>query len=152
MELEFFIDGSGTKPQMFQIVSPAETVVAVGFEIKIGDNAGMMNICIPSRVLKVIRNRFDQQWSVRRHRAAGSEAEKILDLLRGAGIGASGEMRGSRLTVSELVNVAVGDVIALDQRVGDAVLFCVAGIPKFKGRIILKRGKKAFEIQEKCAV
>ncbi len=152
MELELFIDGSGTKPQMFQIVSPAETVVAVGFEIKIGDNSGMMNICIPSRVLKVIRNRFDQQWSVRRHRSAGSEAERILALLRGAGVGASGEMQGSRLTVNELVNIAIGDVISLDQRLGDPVLLCVAGIPKFKGRIVLRRGKRAFEIREKCTV
>ncbi|HYK88151.1 MAG TPA: flagellar motor switch protein FliM [Acidobacteriota bacterium] len=148
MELEFFIDGTGTKPQMFQIVSPVETVVAVALEIKVGENAGMMNLCIPSRMLKLIRRQFDQQWSVRRHKAAGSEAERIMDLLRGASVSLSGEMRHSKVTVDELLSVAVGDVVALDQRLDDSVLLCVGGIPKFRGRIVLKRGKKAFEVHE----
>ncbi len=148
MELEFFIDGTGTKPQMFQIVAPADTVVAVGLEIKIGENAGMMNLCIPSRVLKVIRHQFDQQWSVRRHRTAGSEADKIMELLRSANFKLSGEMRYSKATVEELLNIAVGDVISLDQSLDDSTLLCVGGIAKFKGRIVLRRGKKAFEIHE----
>ncbi len=148
MELEFFIDGTGTKPQMFQIVSPVETVVAVGLEIKIGENAGMMNICIPARMLKLIRHQFDQQWSVRRHKAVGSEAERILELLRGADLNVGGEVRNTKVTVSELLNVAVGDIVPLDQRLEDSVLLCVGGIPKFKGRIVINRGKKAFEIQK----
>jgi flagellar motor switch protein FliM len=148
MELEFFIDGSGTKPQMFQIVSPADTVVSVGLEIKIGENSGMMNICIPSRMLKVIRNKFDQQWSIQRHKTAGSEAERIIDLLRSADLKISGEMRNSKLAVDGLLSISAGDVIALSQRVDDPVILCICGIPKFKGRIIVRRGKKAFEIQE----
>ena len=78
MDLEFYLDGMGSKPQMFQIVSPGETVVAVGLEIKVGENSGMMNICIPSRMLKTNRHRFDQQWNIRRQKVLGSEAEKIL--------------------------------------------------------------------------
>jgi flagellar motor switch protein FliM len=148
MEIEFFIDGTGTKPQMFQIVSPVETVVAVGLEIKVGEHAGMMNLCIPSRMLKLIRHQFDQQWSVRRHKAAGSEAERIMDRLRSANLKISGEMRNSKVTVDELLNVAVGDVITFDQRLDDSVLLCVGGIAKFKGRIVLNRGRKAFEIHE----
>ncbi len=150
MELEFFIDGTGTKPQMFQIVSPVETVVSVGLEIKVGESAGMMNLCIPSRMLKMIRHQFDQQWSIRRHKAAGSEADRIMDLLRSASLKISGEMRSTKVTVDELLNVAVGDVITLDQRLDDSVLLCIGGIPKFKGSIVLKRGKKAFEVHESC--
>ena len=151
MELEFFIDGTGTKPQMFQIVSPADTVVSIGFEIKIGENSGMMNICIPSRMLKVIRSKFDQQWNLRRHRAAGSEAEAIMNLLQSANVKISGEMRNNKLTVDDLLSVSAGDVIALTQRVDDSALLCVGGLPKFKGRIIVRRGKKAFEIQGQYA-
>jgi flagellar motor switch protein FliM len=148
IELEFYIDGTGTKPQMFQIVSSVETVVAVGIEIKVGDNAGMMNICIPSRMLKVIRHQFDQQWNVRRHKSAGSESERIMDLIRNAELSVSGEMRNSKVTVNDLLNVTVGDVITLDQRLEDSAFLCVGGIPKFRGRVIVRRGKKAFEIQE----
>ncbi len=146
MELELFLEGTGTKPQMFQIVSPGETVVAVGMKIKIGENEGMMNICIPSRMLKIIRNKFDQQWNVRRQKVAGSEAERIMSLIRPAAIKLVGEVRNSNLTVDDLLKVSKGDVIQLNQRVDDPVVLSVGGVPKFLGRIVLRRGKKAFEI------
>jgi len=151
MDLEFFLEGAGTKPTMFQIVSPGETVVAVGMEIKIGENTGMMNICIPSRMLKMIRNKFDQQWHIRRQKAAGSEAERIMDLIRPAPLMLSGEVRNSNLTVDDLLKVSVGDVIQLDQRVDDPVVLCVGGIPKYLGRLVLRRGKRAFEVAKEVS-
>jgi hypothetical protein len=38
------------------------------------------------RMLKVIRNRFDQQWSSRRQKPTGNEAGRIMTLLRGQDI------------------------------------------------------------------
>ena len=146
MDLEFYLEGTGTKPQMFQIVSPGETVVAIGMEMRIGENAGMMNICIPSRMLKVMRNKFDQQWNIKRQKAAGSEAERILTLLKPAGMKLAGHVRNSNLTVEDLLRISVGDVIQLNQRVDDPVVLCVDGVPKYLGRIMARRGKKTLEV------
>ena len=152
MELEFFLEGSGTKPQMFQIVSGGETVVTIGLDIKVGENSGTMNICIPSRMLKVIRSRFDQQWNIRRQRVAGSETEKLLGLIRTAELPVSGIMRESNLTVDDLLKISPGDVIQLNKPMSEPVLLCVAGIPKFVGHVVMRRGKRAFEIVERCAL
>jgi flagellar motor switch protein FliM len=96
----------------------------------------------------VIRSKFDQQWNTRRQRVAGSEAERILDILRSASLPMSCELRNSNVTVDDLLKVCVGDVIQLNQRVGDPAVLCVGGAPKFFGRVMLKRGKKAFEISK----
>ncbi len=152
MELDFFLEGAGTKPQMFQIVSGGETVVTIGMDIKVGENAGTMNICIPSRMLKVIRSRFDQQWNIRRQRVTGSEMERILNLIRTAEISVSGVMRESNLTVDDLLKISPGDVIQLNKPMHELVLLCVAGIPKFLGHIVMRRGKRAFEIVQKFAM
>jgi flagellar motor switch protein FliM len=152
MELDFFLEGAGTKPQMFQIVSGGETVVTVGMDIKVGDNVGTMNICIPSRMLKVIRSKFDQQWSIRRQKVAGSEADKIMNLIRGAEIPVSGLMRENNLTVDDLLKILPGDVIQLNKPMSEPVLLCVAGIPKFLGHVVMRRGKRAFEIVERLAL
>jgi flagellar motor switch protein FliM len=146
MELDFFLEGKGTKTQMFQIVSPAETVIAVHLELKIGENSGLMNLCIPSRVLKLLRNKFDQQWNVPRQKPSGIEGERIFELMKMVSIPLDGEILSSKLTVDDLLKVSVGDVIALNERVGDPVFLCVGGIPKFSGKIVLRRGKRAFEI------
>ncbi len=149
MEFDFFLEGKGTKAQMFQIVSPAETVIAAHMEVKIGENSGMINLCIPSRVLKQLRNRFDQQWDVRRQKTSGSEGERVLELIRPIPLQVAGEMRNSKLTIDDLLQVSVGDVIELNEHIGDPVYLCIGGIAKFTGRIVQRRGKKAFEISEK---
>lgn len=149
MELDFFLEGAGNKPQMFQIVSGGETVVTVGLDIKVGENVGTMNICIPSRMLKIIRSKFDQQWNIRRQKVAGSEVDKILTLIRMAGISVSSVLRESNLTVDDMLKISAGDVIKLNKPMGEPVLLCVGGIPKFLGHVVMRRGKRAFEIVEK---
>jgi len=150
MELEFFLEGKGTKAQMFQIVSPSETVIAVHLEIKTAEYSGMMNLCIPSRILKLLRGKFDQQWNVRQQKVPGSDAERILNLLKPAFLPLTGELRSSKLTVSDLLKVSVGDIIELNERLGDPVVLCAGGRAKFVGRMVQRRGKKAFEILERC--
>jgi flagellar motor switch protein FliM len=146
MELDLFLEGKGTKAQMFQIVSPAETVIAVHLELKIGENAGMMNLCIPSRMLKSLRAKFDQQWNTRRQKPSGSEAERIFELIKPVPVSLSSEIRRCKVTLDNLMKVAAGDVIELNERITDPVYLCIGGIAKFEGKIVQRRGKKAFEI------
>jgi flagellar motor switch protein FliM len=67
--LEFEIERYETEPGLFRILAPNEAVIAVGMEVRIGENAGMMNIGIPSMVVKMLYNKFDQQWSERKSRS-----------------------------------------------------------------------------------
>ncbi len=149
IDLDLYIEDKGTKAQMFQIVSPGEAVIAIQLELKIGDNSGTMNICIPSRVLKQLRSKFDQQWNVRRQKTYGNEEKRILDIMKQVPILLTSEIRNSILTVDDLLKVSVGDVIELKERVEDPVFLCAGGIPKYSGKIVLRRGKKAFEILDK---
>jgi flagellar motor switch protein FliM len=150
-DLELFVDGKGTKAQMFQIVSPVETVIAVRFEMKTGEYSGGMNVCIPSRMLKQLRSKFDQQWSIRHQKSPDGEAERLVELIKPIPVRLTGEIRHSKLTVDDLLKVSVGDVIELNERVGDPVQLCVGGTAKFLGRIVQRRGKKSFEIAERCS-
>lgn len=146
MELDLFLEGKGTKAQMFQIVSAAETVIAVHLELKIGENTGMMNLCIPSRMLKALRGKFDQQWNTRQQKRPESEAERMLELVKPVPIAISSEIRRSKLTLDDMLKVAAGDILELNERITDPVYLCVGGKAKFAGKIISRRGKRAFEI------
>jgi flagellar motor switch protein FliM len=134
---------------MFQIVSPAETVIAVSLELKIAETSGTMNLCIPARILKMLRGRFDQQWNSRRQKAEGGEAQRIYDLIKPVSIPLTSEIRRSKLTMDDLLKVSVGDVIELNERISDPVMLCGGGIPKFIGRIVQRRGKRAFEVMDR---
>jgi len=43
----FRVEDFESNPQLVQIVPPNETVVVVGFELKMGNRAGTMSLCIP---------------------------------------------------------------------------------------------------------
>ena len=146
MEFNFYLEGKGTKPQMFQIVSPSEMVLAISFEMKIGDFSGRMNMCIPSHALKLLRNKFDQQWQSPRHKTSANEAEMMLQLVERVPITLSAEIPNCKMTVGELLKVSVGDVIALKHSVGDPITMRVGGIEKYRGNIAQRKGKVAFEI------
>ncbi|MEO8659946.1 MAG: flagellar motor switch protein FliM, partial [Bryobacteraceae bacterium] len=60
-KIEFKVESHETEPQLLQILAPNEAVVAIGVEIRIGETSGMMNLGIPSIIIKMLRQKFDQQ-------------------------------------------------------------------------------------------
>jgi flagellar motor switch protein FliM len=149
MKLEPALSGTETKPQMLHIVAPGEAVVAVIFEVQLGENTGMLNFCIPSMTLKMNRTKFDQQPHPRRVDSGVDDAQMIRDLLQGSRLKLGGAVHENSLLVEDLLNLTVGDIIQLGCRPTDPVTLSVGGIPKFLGRITVKQGKKAFEIANK---
>jgi flagellar motor switch protein FliM len=53
-----------TEPELVNALAPNEAVVAMGVEIHIAQAIGMMSIALPSIVIKVMRQKLEQQWSV----------------------------------------------------------------------------------------
>ena len=72
--IDFTIEAVETEPQFLQMLAPSEAVVAIGVEIRIGETVGMMNIAMPSIIIKMMRQKFDQQWSVRKSESTGGGA------------------------------------------------------------------------------
>jgi len=149
MDLEPTLSGTETKPQMLHIVAPGEAVVAVIFEVRLGENTGMLNFCIPSMTLKMNRTKFDQQPHPRRVDSGVDDAQAIRDLVRGSNLRLTGAVHENSLMVEDLLNLAVGDIIQLGRRLTDPVILSVGGVPKFSGRVTIKQGNKAFEIAHK---
>jgi flagellar motor switch protein FliM len=152
LDLNLQLAGVEVKPQMLQLVPLSEPVVAIGFEVKSGDISGMLNLCIPSVILKTNRSVFE---AYRRPRSSGleaSETTKISQAVRNARVMLSSQIRDQVLAVEDLLNISVGDVIQLNHPIGDSVQLSVAGIPKFAGQIVMKRGKRALQISNKIVV
>jgi len=146
--LEFEIESHETEPQLLHILAPNEAVVAVSMEVRIGDNAGMMNIGIPSIVVKMLRNKFDQQWSVRKSLSTEQEQSRILHLIRTSRLWLDGRLRGPTLSVGDLMELKAGDVLVLDHSVDRLLELSINGKQKFAGRIVATGHKRGFQIEE----
>jgi flagellar motor switch protein FliM len=147
--IDFAIETFETEPQLLQILAPNEAVVAISMEVRIGDTAGMMNIGIPSIIVKMLRQKFDQQWSVRKTRATEEERARVLRLIRPAIINLDARLEGPKLGVEELLDLKEGDVLAFDYPVDRPLDITVNGLLKYQGEVVSTGRKRGFMIQQR---
>jgi flagellar motor switch protein FliM len=144
---DFTIERHETEPQMLQILAPNEAVVAVSMEVRIGESVGMMNIGIPSITIKMLRQKFDQQWSVRKSESTEQEQERIFHLIRPATMVLDARLRGPTMTAETLLRIEPGDVVMLDYPVNRALSLEVYGKTKFLGQVVDGGYKRAFQLE-----
>jgi flagellar motor switch protein FliM len=144
--IDFKIEAVATEPQMLQILAPNEAVVAVGIEIRIGENSGTLNLAIPSINIKMIGQKFDQQWNLRKTEPTEAEQQRVLKLLQHSEAQLDAMIKGPRLRVQDLLEMEPGDLLQLDHRIDQPVDCEINGNPKFRGRVINSNQKKAFLI------
>jgi flagellar motor switch protein FliM len=145
--LEFSIESHETEPQLLQVLAPNEAVVAVSMEVRIGDNAGMMNIGIPSIVVKMLRHKFDQQW-IRKAESTELEQARILRLVKPALTAIDARLEGPTLRIEDLMDLAEGDVLTFDYPVERPINVSVNGKLKYRGHIVSAGRKRALEVEQ----
>jgi flagellar motor switch protein FliM len=146
--MEFSIEAHETEPQLLQFLAPNEAVVAISMEVKIGDAAGMMNIGIPSIIVKMLRQKFDQQWSVRKSEATQDEHARMLRLIRPANFLLDARLNGPTMGVATLLDLTEGDVVAFDYPMDRPVDITINGKLKYRGEVVTTGRKRAFQVQE----
>jgi flagellar motor switch protein FliM len=145
--LTFSIEARETEPQLLQILSPNEAVVAIGLEIRIGENTGLMNIGMPSIIIKMLRQKFDQQRSVRKTDAGAADQAELLRLLKPANLHLDARLEGPTLLVEDLMKLEPGHVLNFDSPLDRPLRLTVNGVDKFKGRLVAARNRKSFQIE-----
>jgi flagellar motor switch protein FliM len=145
--IDFTIEAMETEPQLLHILAPDEAVVAVSVEVRIGESIGMMNLAMPSIVIKMMRHKFDQQWAVRKSQANEAEQRRILRVLRRAAMTLEARLQGSTLTVGDLLEMDIGHILTFDHPVGRPLDLLVNGMPKYSGQVVAAATKRSFSIE-----
>jgi flagellar motor switch protein FliM len=141
--VDLTIESMETDPQSLHLMAPNEAVVSIGIEVRIGDTVGMMNIAMPSIVIKMMRQKFDQQWSVRKTRASEAEQSRILRVLRQGSAALEARMEGPTITVRDLLDLREGHLLTFDYPVERSVELLVNGAHKFTGQVVSTGKKRA---------
>src|SRR5579864_8596733 len=118
--VEFTVEAMETEPQLLRVLAPNEAVVTIGVEVRIGETVGMMNIAMPSIVIKMMRQKFDQQWSIRKYPSYAEQA-RVLRLLRPATLTLEARLEGPTISVRDLLTLSAGQLLVFDYPVDRAV-------------------------------
>lgn len=126
-----------TNPQFAQIVPPNEMVMLITLEAKIGENEGMMNLCIPYITIEPIIQKLSAQYWFSSIRRGESELNKqiIQDRLDQVEIEVAVEIGTTELPFSAIMELEKGQVIKLaNTTVRDEFTLKVGDRPKFRCR------------------
>ncbi len=150
--LECNVEMLETNPEFVQVVPSSETVVLISFELKSENVSGLINLCYPYITIEPIALRLGGQNLVSSTKEVPREELeknryriKIFDALVSASLGETS------LTLRELLNLDVGDVLTLNRRLDEDVDVFVEDELKFQGRVGLHRKHKAVEISSRIS-
>src|SRR5277367_4417424 len=143
-QIEFSIDTIETEPQFLQILAPTEAVVAVAIEIRIGDSIGMMNIAMPSIIVKMMRQKFDQQWTLRKSASTELEQSRILGLIRVSELNSEAVLAGPHLRLRDLMNLEEGDVLNFEFPASRPLDLLLSGQTRYLGEMVNTGRRTAF--------
>ena len=122
-----------TNSQFAQIISPSETIAIVTINIKIGDVEGLMNICLPYATLEPVMDKLNTKYwfSNMQEKDSNTYEDAIETVIDKAMIPIKAVLGTSKISVSDFVNLQVGDVIKIDKKVDQELEVYVGNIKKF---------------------
>lgn len=136
-------------PTLVQMLGVDETVVIVGLKLQIGSQLGQMSICLPGTVLTNIFAEISRENPGMRI-SGEDNSEEIFNKLRDSSLEIIAQLGDTRLSLSDLYHLNVGDVVDLG-RPKDAPIFLeIGGYQWFSGRIGTHKKNMAVKIDEVC--
>jgi len=147
IEVKFSLVATESNPELVHIVAPTEVVVFITFEIKIGQSAGTMSLCIPFNTIESVLSRLaTQAWFYKPRPASDVQRVRLQrGLVKGA-IPLTAFLGRTTLRLSEWRSLQPGDLISLDKRADCDLILQIAGRNKFAGSIGQYRGSKALRL------
>ena len=141
-----------SNPQLVQIVPPSETVVVIGFELKMGTRSGTMSLCIPYTVVEPVMPLLSARSSFSYHKKSrgADQQPRLAKNVGNAPVGLRAILGRTTISVGDLLGLQVGDYLTLDKPTDAEVSIDVQGRTKFRGRLGQYRDKKAIRVTQVC--
>ncbi|SDY71775.1 flagellar motor switch protein FliM [Evansella caseinilytica] len=150
VSLDPVMDEIEVNPQFLQLVSPNETVVVISLSTTIGDASGMINICLPHVVIESILPKLSVHLWMQQTKKDQQPGEFVAleTNVKKAPLDIVVELGNSQITISEFLQLSVGDTIELDRSIEDALLVRVGNDPKFLAQPGKRKGFVGVQITE----
>lgn len=147
--IEFTYSKTDVNPTLSQIIGLDETVIIVDMKMQFTNITGRMSICLPGEVLTNIFAEISRENPVRKL-AAEDKSEEIFDKLRDSSLEIVSILGETRLSLSDVYHLNVGDVIDLGCPKDSSVYLDIGGYHWFTGKVGTHKKNMAVKIDNVC--
>ena len=146
MTLHFSYVRTEVNPTLVQLIGYDETVVIVGLNIKFPNCTGRMSLCLPGEMLTNIFSEISKSTS--RRTTGEDKSEEIFGTLRESELEIVAELARTRILLSDLYHLNVGDVVDIKRPKDSPVFLNIGGRRWFDGRMGTSNKQVAVKIGE----
>lgn len=148
-DINFSVSETESNPVLVQIVPPNEVVVVVSFELKMGNRAGTMSLCIPYNVIEpLIEKLSNQTWAAYKRQSTDEKVRSTLaHHLDAARVDVSTILADTTIKISDLKNLEVGDLILTEKPASSPLSLEIEGKRKFIGQLGQYKGNRVFRVE-----
>ncbi len=137
-----------TSSQFVQIAPANDIVVTMLFEVVVANQRYAMSLCIPYLVLKPIAQKLSAQkyFSASSRKQTSQLRRNVAQTISRSSVNCSIHLGRAKLTVRQFNTLKTGDLIKLDQKTAEDLIFMIGVRPKLLGRPELSGKKIVFTI------
>jgi len=133
-DLKFELDYMESNPQFLQVASDRDAVALVTMRFTLNETSDMISICLPHRTLEpIIKNLTHIRMFESLQQPDPKRIELLKAKVRSAVVPVEVELGQATVTVQDLLDLAVGDVIPLGTKKNETLDVKVGSMTKFKG-------------------
>jgi len=147
LDIEYL--NSEINPHFANIVSPTEIVVITSFHIELDGGGGDVHITMPYAMLEPMRELLDAGVASDRVEHDERWAIALKEEIEDAEVELSTMLGRGRITMQQLVDMKVGDIIPCDFN-GRAMVMAEE-VPIFRGAFGVSHGQQAVQIEERVS-
>lgn len=133
-------------PQFVGVVPASDVIISTTFEVELENASGTIALVIPYSTIEPIKQKLNASFQTDSDRVDKEWISMMEDNLHRAPVNVSVNLGTSLITIGDLVNLDVGDVIPLNQDCDAELDACLEGVPKFKCLFGLSKGNRAVQI------
>lgn len=146
VELSPAFDRLETNMSYVPIALPSDVVVLVTAALKVGDAAGQLRVCLPYAALEPVKDRLSAQRLLARGEYSEEVAAEVRHQVENVPLTLVAQLGEALVTLDELLELQVGDVVPLDTPVDGEIDLLIGGICRYKARPGLFRNHNAVQI------
>lgn len=146
MTLHFSYVRTEVNPTLVQLIGYDETVVIIGLTIKFSNCTGRMSLCLPGEMLTNVFTEISKNTS--RRTTGEDKSEEIFGSLRESELEIVAELARTRILLSDLYHLNVGDVVDIKRSKDSPVFLNIGGRRWFDGKMGTSNKQVAVKIGE----
>lgn len=153
LSLDTKIEKVESNPQLVQIIPPSEVIILVSFELMLGRNRGLIQLCIPFNSVERFNSQLSNNGWAGYTRAKPTDATRsaVAKSVDAAPVSLVVTLARSKIKTRDLLELNVGDIITTEQDASQPLEIAIQDVPKLHGKPGSFKGKKAILIETDSA-